>query len=408
MANLPSYDSTASLQQTLQILEKLVGFNTISDQSNLPLLAFVQDYLSQHQVEHQLVTAPAEHAAASDKDKANLWASIGPKDTAGIALSGHTDVVPVVGQDWDTDPFTLHITQDKAYGRGTCDMKGFLACALAMMPYFAKLPLKKPIMLYFSYNEEVGCTGVAHLIRELGQNLPAPEAIIVGEPSNMKTLSAHKSMLYCETIVTGRGGHSSNLPQGVSATMIAARLVNFINDMLVENQQKAKLLSDDSVTNNFEPPYTGLHVGILEGGTALNIIAHHARFLWDVRGIAGDDSKEYPRRLHEFADTELLPAMRAIAPESDIQTRFDHCLPAFEHVADSAAEMLVRRLSGDNSVNYASYMAETGLFQAAGFPSIIYGPGSIAQAHQPNEWVGLDQLQQCLDFLAKLGQDLCD
>ncbi len=402
-----SYQTDEALKSCLDILTHLVGFDTVSDKSNLDLMAYVQSYLNEYDVTHQLITAPAEHAIPNDKDKANLWAAIGSADVRdnvpGIALSGHTDVVPITGQKWDTDPFTLHVTEDKAYGRGTCDMKGFLACTLAMVPYFASLPLKKPLMLYFSYDEEIGCTGVPHLINCLGKNLPAPEMVLVGEPSLMKTLSAHKSMLSCETTITGRAGHSSNLEKGVSATMVAARLVNFIIEMLEENKQKSGNNDED---NAFDPPYTGLHVGIIEGGIALNIIAEKARFLWDVRSVSGDDPESYVRRLHQFAEEKLLPEMRAIAPESDIVTQYDHALPNFNYEPNSKAEQLVRRLSGDNSLNFASYMAETGLFQKAGFPTIIFGPGDIAQAHQPNEWVHLNQLRGCLDFLYQLGQDM--
>ncbi len=417
MTNIAPYNTENSLQDCLDILKHLVGFNTISSSGNSDLIAYVQDFLTaqnnsaNNNIQHQLIYAPPDKADERDKDKVNLWAMIGgknnAKDVAGIALSGHTDVVPVTGQEWQTDPFTLHITQDKAYGRGTCDMKGFLACALAMVPYFASLPLKKPLMLYFSYDEEVGCRGVQHLIDQLGNTLPAPEAIIVGEPSNMKTLSAHKSMVACETFITGRAGHSSNLTKGVSATMIAARLVNFIHQMLAENQQQA-LDNNDETTTSFDPPYSGLHVGVIEGGTAFNIIAEKARFLWDIRTITNDDPNRYIQRLQQFADEVLLPEMRAIAPESSIITKVNHALPNFNYQPDSTAENLVRRLSGDNSVRFASYMAETGLFQKAGFPSIIYGPGDIAQAHQPNEWVHLDQLRGCLDFLYRLGQDMSE
>ncbi|MCH9844378.1 MAG: acetylornithine deacetylase [Alphaproteobacteria bacterium] len=412
--NTESYNTEKALQDALNILRHLVGFNTVSSNGNSDLIAYVQDFLNTQNeanhtaniIQHQLIYAPPDKADERDKDKVNLWAMITPpsNNVAGIALSGHTDVVPVTGQDWQTDPFTLHVTQDKAYGRGTCDMKGFLACALAMVPYFASLPLKKPLMLYFSYDEEVGCRGVQHLIDQLGKELPAPEAIIVGEPSNLKTLSAHKSMVACETFITGRAGHSSNLQKGVSATMIAARLVNFIHQMLAENQQQA-LKADNNIAS-FDPPYSGLHVGVIEGGIAFNIIAEKARFLWDIRTITNDDPNRYIERLQQFADEVLLPEMRAIAPESDIVTHQNHALPNFNYQPDSAAEHLVRRLSGDNSVSFASYMAETGLFQKAGFPSIIYGPGDIAQAHQPNEWVHLDQLRGCLDFLYRLGQDM--
>ncbi len=388
-----------SLDSALKILAKLVAFPTISDQSNLDLMHYVQSYLDSYDVENHLIPADPAVATNLDTGKANLWAVIGSKYQAGIALSGHSDVVPVLAQNWTRDPFTLHVTTDKAYGRGSCDMKGFLACSLAMVPYFKSLNLVKPIFLYFSYDEEVGCRGIKHLIARLGKDFPKPEIIIVGEPSEMKTLSAHKSLLACTTKITGFAGHSSKIHEGVSATMIAARLISQIDAMLKFNQANPAKIP-------FNPPYTSLHVGKMQGGTALNIIANYAEFIWDIRAIPSDDPNEYLKKLTLWAQKTLLPEMHKISSECTITTKIAHYLPAFQHQEDSLAEKLVRELSGDNSLNFASYMAEAGLFQQAGFPTLIYGPGSIDQAHKADEWISLQQMQQCLNFLGLLGRKL--
>ena len=373
----------------IEMIEKLVSFDTVSRHSNMALIDFVRDYLKGHGVDSHLV--PNE-----DGSKANLYATVGPNVTGGVVLSGHTDVVPVDGQPWDTDPFELTEKDGRLYGRGTCDMKSFYAIALAMVPDMLERGLKAPIHFALSYDEEVGCTGAPSMIAELAEVLPQPRAVIVGEPTNMEIVNAHKGVNGFLTTVIGHEAHSSQVHRGVSAVMNSARMINFLENMMLENKAK----SDPG--NGFEPPYTTIHVGMVNGGTAMNIISRKCEFCWDVRNIPEDDPMTFRDRFEDYCQTELLPVMREIAPECDITTIATSGAPALRPETDSPAEELCKALSGKNSVSAVPYGTEAGQFQEVGFSTVVCGPGSIDQAHQPNEFIEISQVRECEAFLAKL------
>ena len=305
-------------------------------------------------------------------------------------LSGHTDVVPVDGQPWDTDPFTLTERGGRLYGRGTCDMKSFSACGLALVPEMVAAGLERPIHFALSYDEEVGCQGAPSMIAEMAEHLPAPRAVIVGEPSDMRLVNAHKGISGYETVVTGYEAHSSQTHRGVSAVMTAARLVHFIDQMARECASRPKPES------GFVPPYTSIHVGVIKGGTAANIISRECRFVWDLRNMPDEDPQTYLDRFEAFCVDEVLPEMRRVAPTADIVTTDRFQTPRFRAEPGSAADALVRALTGDNDTGVVSYGTEAGQFQEAGFSTIVCGPGSIDQAHQPNEYIEHSQVDLCM------------
>ena len=375
-----------------EMIETLVGFPTVSRDSNLDLIHFVRDYLAGHGVEPHVV--PNE-----DGTKANLYATIGPNAEGGVVLSGHTDVVPVDGQPWDTDPFEAVERGGRLYGRGTADMKSFSAVALALVPDMLARGLKRPIHLALSYDEEVGCLGAPSMIAKIAAEVPRPAAVIVGEPTAMKVMTAHKGITVFETVVTGHEAHSSQTHRGVSAVMTAARLVSKLDEMA-----RAEAANTSSLP--FEPPFTTIHVGVIEGGTAANIISRRCRFVWDIRYIPEDDPTIHVDRFNAWCESEILPGMRSVAPEANVETRMLNEAPALGPEEDGEAERIARAITGDNAVHAAAYAAEAGQFQRAGFSTVICGPGSIDQAHQPNEYIELDQIDRCERFLRRLMDDL--
>jgi acetylornithine deacetylase len=374
-------------QQSLDMITRLVGFDTVSRNSNLALIHYVRDYLAGHGVQSHLVHSPKG-------DKANLFATIGPKAEGGVVLSGHTDVVPVDGQPWNTDPFTVTEKDGRLYGRGTSDMKSYLAIALAMVPDMQARALKRPVHLALSYDEEIGCIGAPAMIDRMAADIPRPAAVIVGEPTSMRPIVAHKGVAALRTTVIGHEAHSSQVQRGVSAVMTAARLIAFIADMMAEN----KAAADPQCP--FVPPYTTLHVGIVHGGTALNIISRECPFIWDIRAMPGDDWRRYLDRFEAYA-ASLLPAMRAISPDASITTEAFADSPPLQDQGGAAQE-LVFRLTGRTSGDVVPYGAEGGQFQERGFPVVLCGPGSIDQAHKPNEYIDISQVTACEDFFGKL------
>ncbi len=368
------------------MIARLVGFDTVSRRSNLPLIHWVRDYLASHGIESRLVPSP-------DGEKANLFATIGPRVEGGVILSAHTDVVPVDGQAWDTDPFSLVERDGRLYGRGTADMKSFPAVALALVPEMLKAGLRRPVHLALSYDEEVGCIGAPFMIHRIVEELPRPGAVIVGEPTSMEVVVAHKGCYALHTRVIGHEAHSSQLQRGASAVMTAARLVTFIDDICAENRAAADPASP------FEPPYTTLHVGKIQGGTALNIISRECEFLWDIRTVPGDDAHRYIARVEAFCRERLLPAMRAVAPECDIRTELLAGAPGLIAEPEGEAAQICRALTGRNAMTVVPYGAEAGQFQEAGFSTVMCGPGSIDQAHQPNEFIEISQVAACERFL---------
>lgn len=372
-----------------EMLAKLVAFPTISTRSNLDLVAFVGDFLAEHGV---AVTRVPDASGT----KAGIFARIGPDVPGGVVLSGHTDVVPVEGQDWTTDPFSLDERDGRLYGRGTCDMKGFLACVLDAVPEMLAADLRRPILLAFSRDEEIGCIGAPPLIDAMLAAEPRPGAVIVGEPSQMRVVTGQKGSWGFRARVRGHEVHSSLLHTGVSAVMEAAGLIEAMRGMMREAAATAP-------PNDFEPPYTTVHVGMISGGTANNITARECMFSGEVRSLPGEDPSAWRERIEaEAARRER--AARGVRPEASIafETRME--LPGF--LADPVAEELARALTGDNGKTVVSYQTEAGHFQAAGLPTVICGPGSIDQAHQPDEFITAEQLGEGAAFVRRLVRHL--
>jgi acetylornithine deacetylase len=369
-----------------EMLEQLIRFNTVSRESNLQLIEFVEEYLHEHGFESTRVPS-------DDGRKSNLYATVGPQEAGGVVLSGHTDVVPVDGQAWDTDPFCMTPGDGLFYGRGTCDMKAFLGIGLALVPEMKRL--KKPIHFALSYDEEVGCLGAPRMVRQIAERLPPLHAVIIGEPTSMGAVNGNKGMVGLRTTVGGYETHSSQTNRGVSAVMTAARLVTHLNEMA------ERLSRETSVDNGFDPHHTSIHVGVISGGTALNIISRHCEFVWDIRNIPDDDPTRLIDEFEYFCQNEVLPGMRARHKDCFIKTESLAQVPALVPV-DSPALTLVQMLSGSNEVRQVAYGTEAGQFQEAQFPTVICGPGSIDQAHQPNEFISHQQLQAGEAFIRRL------
>lgn len=376
------------LNAAKDLLARLISFDTTSHKTNIPLIRFVQDYLAKHGIDSQLVPT-------ADGLKASLFATIGPQGVSGIGLSGHTDVVPVVGQPWDTDPFTMTERDGLLYGRGACDMKGYLAAVLAMVPAFAALPLKTPLHIIFSYDEEVGCTGVRPLIAELGKSLTRPRAVIVGEPTTMNVVDAHKGPMRWSVDVTGRASHSSMPHLGVNAISYATRLISEL--LTIESELKTFQLND-----RFNPAYNTLQVTQITGGTASNITPAPCWFGWEMRRLPGFDVRAVETRIGALA-ARLEAEMRKDAPEASIVIAVRNEVPAYIADASGLALPLALQLVGQNETFAVSYATEAGLFQDGGAPSVVCGPGNIDQAHKPNEFLAVSELEKCLGFLDRLG-----
>ena len=372
-----------------EMLEKLIAFPTVSSESNLDLIEFVQDYLAGYGI--------GSHKVMSDcGKKANLYATIGPEVAGGVVLSGHTDVVPVVGQNWHTDPFQLTEKDGLLYGRGTCDMKAFSAIALALVPDMAAMD--RPIHLASSYDEEIGCSGAPRLIDTIKENLPPIRAVVVGEPTSMRVVIGHKSILHFDTHVTGIEAHSSQQHRGVSAVMIAGRLINWLGERQRTNAENA------DPENPFEPPFSTLHCGVVEGGTAHNITARHCRFVTDIRTIPSEDPMAFFKEYESFVREVVEPEMRVVHPDTGVELEFHANVPGFNAAEDAEAVLLAKQLSGQNATEVAPYAAESGQFQKAGFSVAMCGPGSIDQAHQPDEYISIEQLNAGTEFMRRLIQ----
>lgn len=371
-----------------EMLEKLVSFDTTSSKSNIPLIEFVEGYLASHGVDSQRVQT-------EDGLKSSLHAVIGPVDKPGIGLSGHTDVVPVTGQNWSTDPFKLTQKGSRLYGRGSCDMKGFIACILSHVPAFKARDLKTPIHLLLSYDEEVGCTGVRPMIDELGERLPAPQLVIVGEPTSMKVVDAHKSIHGFETVVTGKESHSGKPHLGVNAIMAAGELISELTRIDRELREAAE-------GPRFDPPYTNVAVALIEGGTARNITPKTCKFTWMFRSVPATDPQSITSRFRKFGEEQVLPAMKEVSPDASIVTTQTSDVPSLNAPEGSPAVSLALNLAGQNETFAVSYGTEGGLFENAGYSSVIIGPGDIAQAHAPDEFIEESELEKCTQFLDRL------
>jgi acetylornithine deacetylase len=380
---------TPHVTSAIDNLAKLVSFDTTSRNSNLDLIDWVESYL-------QPLGAILTRVPNEDGTKTNLIATFGPQDVSGgVILSGHTDVVPVDGQDWHTDPWVLTQKDGKLYGRGTCDMKGFSACVLALAPAMAAAKLTAPIHIALSYDEEIGCLGAHSLVSKLNEKFPGAAAVIIGEPSDMKVVSGQKGLASSTVEITGREAHSSQIQQGVSAIMEAIPLMAALHEMAAD----ARLIAPTD--SPFEPPGTSITIGLVDGGTAVNILARQCSFTFDIRYEAGDDPRRYEdelRVLAEAADARI----KARAPEGGAVLIRRSLSPAMTPEVNGAAEALARALTGDNTLRAVAYATEGGIFQNGGLSTVICGPGSIAQAHQPDEFVAVEQMVACVTFLEKL------
>jgi acetylornithine deacetylase len=373
----------------LQMLARLVSFNTESSKSNLELVAFVEEYLRGWNV-------PFVRVPNASGDKAALYATIGPTDRGGIVLSGHTDVVPVAGQAWTSDPYVLRVEDGRAYGRGAVDMKAFDALALALIPEFQAAGLKTPIHIMLSYDEETTCLGVIDTIRRLGHDLPLPQAVIVGEPTMLEVVDAHKSVVTFSTVVHGFEAHSAKPYLGASAVMTAADMIAELNRIADEMMERG------DASGRFDPPYTTVHVGVISGGTARNIISKSCSFQWEFRGLPDLDPQEIPNRLERFVQEVALKRLNRFGEFGRIETRLEVSVPGLAPEPGSFAETLALRLAGWNRTLTVPFGTEAGHFQAAGIPTVVCGPGSIDQAHQADEYITLEQLEAGAAFMRRL------
>jgi acetylornithine deacetylase len=373
-----------------QILDKLVSFPTVSRDTNLPLIDWVEDYLESHGV-------TAHRVWNEDRTKASLYALIGPKVEGGVVLSGHTDVVPVDGQVWSSDPWTVTERDGRLYGRGTCDMKGFVALALAAVPLALAADLKRPLQLALSYDEELGCTGAPPMIAEMARSLPRAAAVIVGEPSRFSVVTGHKGGTGFKVHVKGYEVHSSLIHTGVSAIMAAAPLIDFANRVNIANAAKPPA----ALAQMFDPPWTTLHVGMIQGGTAHNITAADCRFSCEIRVVPGEDIEDWVAAFEGHV-AQAVAAMQTIRPETGITVARFFSVPPLRPETDGAAEALARRLTGDNGLHVVSYGTEAGQFQAEGYSAVVCGPGDIAQAHQPDEFLEISEFDAGWSFMQRL------
>lgn len=386
----PLYHSPAEVivADAITILSQLIAFDTTSSRSNLPLIQFVEEYLDNHGI-------PSRRIPSGDGLKANLLATIGPRGDGGIVLSGHTDVVPVADQLWETPPFELTERDGKLFGRGSSDMKAFLALTMAAVPLLARQPLSRPVHLAFSYDEEVGCLGAPDLIRELLDEGHLPSAAIVGEPTEMGIVNSHKGLTIYEVVVTGREAHSSLVHEGTSSIMVAIDILTALRGIA----EHERLHHCDP---SFDPPWSTLTVGTIHGGTAPNILARECRFTFDLRTTP---TRDVGAVLKPFwtAVAAARRQLQAEDPDADISVRRLASVPGLARESGSAAEQIATKLTGANGQPRAvSYGAEAGQFQAAGISTVICGPGSISQAHRPNEFIEISQIQSGAQFMLRL------
>jgi acetylornithine deacetylase len=363
--------SAATRTTTAEMLERLVSFDTTSRNSNIALIGFIREYLDGLGASYRVSTD-------ATGQKANLHVIIGPRQAGGLALSGHVDTVPVDGQAWTSDPFSLRRDDGKFYARGSCDMKGFVAACLSAIPDFQARRLARPLHLFISYDEEVGCFGAQRLIQDLDESGLRPDLCVVGEPSGMKPILAHKGKLNLHVTVRGLPGHSSEPSKGVNAVQAAGEAIAWVA------REARRLRTEGPFEEGFDPPHTTIHVGTVEGGSILNIIPEHAAFTMEWRPIPGDSPHDHMERMKTFIAGTIEPAMKAVHPACGFAYEIALEMPGMALPADHALATVVKQLTGSNSAGKVAYGTEGGFFEQAGIPTIICGPGHIAQAHQPD------------------------
>ena len=386
-------DKTAVLNETRTILGDLIAFPTISPDSNLDLIAYTAERL-------EACGARIEFSHDATAQKANLFATLGPERDGGIVLSGHTDVVPANPAEWTADPFAMRDDGERLFGRGACDMKGFVAAALAMAPRYAALDLEKPVHFAFTYEEETGCLGAQQLVGELAKRETLPAVVIVGEPTEMRIIEGHKGCYEYATHFTGLEGHGSAPHRGVNAVHYAVRYISRLLEL------GAELERSPPPGSRFDPPWTTVGVGRIDGGTARNVIAGNCVVDWEMRPVRDADADHVKSALTAYCRDELLPAMRAVTPDAAIRTEVIGEVCGLEPMADNAARELVAELTCANGTDLVAFGTEAGLFQQLGIAAVVCGPGSIEQAHKPDEFVSLAQLDMCLDMLVGLERKL--
>ena len=383
-------------KNSIKMIEKLVSFDTTSRLSNLALIEFIEGYLQKLGIKSTIVHS-------EDKKKANLYATLGDTNSPGIMLSGHTDVVPVDGQDWDTKPFEIATSQDRLYGRGTSDMKGFIGIVLAQIPNFLNRKLKTPIHLAFSYDEEVGCIGVRRLLDVIKDAPTKPYMCIVGEPTSMEVVIGHKGKRSYDVSVRGLEAHSSLTPIGVNAIEYAAELITHL-----------KYLADNFSSTGFRDalydiPHTTVHTGIITGGTALNIVPKDCFFQFEFRYIEEDNPDEIENGIKKYIDEELIPKMHKISADTGITINCANDMPSLNLKPEEEVVTFVKALAGKNNHSKVAFGTEAGLFQKrANIPTVVCGPGDIAQAHKPNEYIEIKQIEECEIFLSRLMDKVCE
>jgi acetylornithine deacetylase len=382
-----------SLLHCIQILKDLVSYDVLGGQSNLAIMDYIIHFLNERDIEYHLVPN-------KELNKTSLFCRIGPSAEGGMILSGHTDVVPVEGQDWHTDPFTLTEKDDKLYGRGSCDMKGFLACCLASVDLFKNAGLKKPVYFAFSYDEEIGCLAGPELAAAIKNHYKTkPEFAVIGEPSMMKPVIGQKGICVLETTVHGSAGHSSRIRQEVSAIHVAAKLISWLEDKMDQ------LISDGRLDERFNPPHTSLHVGMINGGIAPNVIADKCTFYWDVRVIPQDDIHLIIGDYKEYCGS-MEQDLKKRFPDTRIVTEQHHPpVPPLGTDETSDIVPLIKKICGNTVLSTVAYAAEAGQFANEGFKTVICGPGDIAQAHRANEFIETDQLDKCLKMMVGLATE---
>lgn len=374
-----------------ELLAHLVAFDTTSRESNLALIEFVRDYLASHGVACELIYN-------SGGSKANLFATIGPADVPGIVLSGHTDVVPVDGQAWSFPPFELSEWAGNLYGRGTADMKGYIACVLALVPTLTRRTLRMPVHIALSYDEEVGCLGVRSLLDVLRERPIKPVLCVIGEPTELKPVLGHKGKLAVRCDVRGEACHSAYAPQGVNAIEYAARLIAELGRL------GEALQSPERQDIRFDPPFSTVQTGVIAGGKALNIVPDDCRFDFEVRALPAMNPREVAEQLQRYASEHLLPAMQAVSGQSDIRFTELSSYPGLYTSAQSQAAEWVASFCGSREFGTVAFGTEGGLFDQAGIPTVVCGPGSMDQGHKPDEFVSVAQLAKCDQMLERVAE----